>query len=87
MNKSISESPFIFYILYYLIMKKHFCLWMISLALANTSTINAQTTVAATVVTTPDSTRVPTEVKSVTKHSVTIGGKLINYTATAGALT
>ena len=29
---------------------------------------------------------VPAEIKSVTKHSVTIGGKTINYTATAGAL-
>ncbi len=29
---------------------------------------------------------VPSEIKSVTKHSVMIGGKTINYTATAGAL-
>ncbi len=29
---------------------------------------------------------VPSEIKSVTKHSVVIGGKTINYTATAGAL-
>lgn len=29
---------------------------------------------------------VPAEIKSVTKHSVVIGGKTINYTATAGAL-
>ena len=30
--------------------------------------------------------KVPAEIKSVTKHSVVIGGKTINYTATAGAL-
>ena len=29
---------------------------------------------------------VPEEIKSITKHSVVIGGKTINYTATAGAL-
>lgn len=29
---------------------------------------------------------IPKEEKSVTKHSVVIGGKTINYTATAGAL-
>ncbi|HRH50529.1 MAG TPA: hypothetical protein PLP23_17370 [Panacibacter sp.] len=33
-----------------------------------------------------DSAAIPSAVKSVTKHSITIGGKLINYTATAGAL-
>jgi carboxypeptidase C (cathepsin A) len=33
-----------------------------------------------------DSNRILPAVKSVTKHSVTIGGKVINYTATAGAL-
>ena len=30
--------------------------------------------------------KVPAEIKSVTKHSAVIGGKTINYTATAGAL-
>ena len=29
---------------------------------------------------------IPKEIKSVTKHSVVIDGKTINYTATAGAL-
>ena len=33
-----------------------------------------------------DSTAVPAEVKSVTHHSITIGGKAISYTAAAGAL-
>ena len=33
-----------------------------------------------------DSTAIPDAIKSVTKHSATIGGKVINYTATAGAL-
>ena len=33
-----------------------------------------------------DSTFIPPAVKSVTKHSITLNGKLINYTATAGAL-
>ena len=44
---------------------------------------------AVTVVAQPhltDSNRIPPAVKAVTKHSVTIGGKVINYTATAGAL-
>ena len=36
--------------------------------------------------TSADSTVIPSAIKSVTKHSITIGGKLINYTATAGAL-
>ena len=36
--------------------------------------------------TSADSTLIPSAIKSVTKHSITIGGKLINYTATAGAL-
>jgi carboxypeptidase C (cathepsin A) len=51
--------------------------WLLfSLIVVNT---DAQTTPA-------DSNKIPAAVKSVTKHSVTIGGKLINYTATAGAL-
>jgi carboxypeptidase C (cathepsin A) len=33
-----------------------------------------------------DSLSIPKEEKSVTRHSVTIDGKLITYTATAGAL-
>ncbi|CAN5207197.1 peptidase S10 [soil metagenome] len=33
-----------------------------------------------------DSIPVPAPLKSVTKHSITINGKLINYTATAGAI-
>jgi carboxypeptidase C (cathepsin A) len=33
-----------------------------------------------------DSAAIPDAIKSVTKHSATIGGKVINYTATAGAL-
>jgi carboxypeptidase C (cathepsin A) len=33
-----------------------------------------------------DSTAIPLPIKSVTKHSITINGKQINYTATAGAL-
>ncbi len=33
-----------------------------------------------------DTIPVPKELKSISKHTVTIGGKLINYTATAGAL-
>jgi len=33
-----------------------------------------------------DSTPIPAAIKSVTKHSITINGKVINYTATAGAL-
>lgn len=33
-----------------------------------------------------DSTPIPAPLKSVTKHSITINGKTINYTATAGAL-
>lgn len=35
---------------------------------------------------TTDSTKIPAEVKSLTKHSITLNGKVINYTATAGAL-
>lgn len=34
----------------------------------------------------PDSTTIPTAIKSVTKHSIIINGKKINYTATAGAI-
>ncbi|HRI22938.1 MAG TPA: peptidase S1, partial [Panacibacter sp.] len=33
-----------------------------------------------------DSTPVPAAIKSVTKHSIVIGGKTVSYTATAGAL-
>ena len=33
-----------------------------------------------------DSAKIPAEIKSVTKHSITIAGKPISYTATAGAL-
>jgi carboxypeptidase C (cathepsin A) len=43
------------------------------------SKTNAQTITA-------DSNKIPVAVKSVTKHSAVIGGKVINYTATAGAL-
>lgn len=43
------------------------------------------TTVYAQAVTI-DTIPVPNEIKSVTKHSVTVNGKLINYTATAGAI-
>ncbi len=67
-------------------MKKHFSFWFTFLALAVCSMMNAQTMATATITTSVDSTHVPTEIKSVTKHSVTIGGKVINYTATAGAL-
>lgn len=33
-----------------------------------------------------DSTPIPAPIKSVTKHSITINGKVINYTVTAGAI-
>ncbi len=33
-----------------------------------------------------DSAKIPAEIKSVTKHSATIGGKVVSYTATAGAV-
>ncbi len=44
-----------------------------------TSNASAQATSA-------DSNAVPAPIKSVTKHSITVAGKVINYTATAGAL-
>lgn len=51
------------------------------LLLSFSTTIIAQSRSASA-----DSTFIPPAVKSVTKHSITINGKLINYTATAGAL-
>jgi len=50
------------------------------------SNISAQSTITVTEKNATDSTHVPPEIKSVTKHSITVGGKIINYTATAGAL-
>ena len=51
----------------------------IAFFLLSVTNLTAQTAAA-------DSNRILPAVKSVTKHSVTIGGKVINYTATAGAL-
>jgi len=62
-------------------MKNIFCSLTTLLFLLVFAKTDAQT--ASTVA---DSNKIPAAVKSVTKHSVTIGGKLINYTATAGAL-
>lgn len=63
-------------------MMKINCLSVFFLILACNSNTAAQT-----VSVTPDSsTAIPVAVKSITKHSITIGGKIINYTATAGAL-
>ena len=60
-------------------MRDLFCLLAMPLFLLTSTNGAAQTQVA-------DSNRIPPEVKSVTKHSITIAGKVINYTATAGAL-
>ncbi len=48
--------------------------------------VGVQTTVAFAQTDSKDTIPVPKEEKSVTHHSVTIAGKIINYTATAGAL-
>lgn len=68
-----------------MIMRKHFYLCIAFLILMSYPELYAQTT-ATTTITSLDSTKISAEIKSVTKHSATIGGKLINYTATAGAL-
>lgn len=60
-------------------MRKYFCLITLFAVLISWSDTQAQTVPA-------DSLKIPAEIKSVTKHSVTLAGKLINYTATAGAL-
>jgi carboxypeptidase C (cathepsin A) len=52
---------------------------ILALFLVPLTKLTAQTTAA-------DSNRIPPAVKSVTKHTATIGGKVISYTATAGAL-
>ena len=48
--------------------------------------IGVQTTVAFAQTESKDTIPVPKEEKSVTHHTVTIAGKTISYTATAGAL-
>ena len=60
-------------------MKTIYCSLATLLFLLLFANIHAQTPVA-------DSNKIPSAVKSVTKHSATIGGRLTNYTATAGAL-
>ena len=61
-------------------MKKYFCLLAVFIFLQLSSNAYAQKTSA------DSSSAIPKEIKSVTHHSVTIGGTQINYTATAGAL-
>jgi carboxypeptidase C (cathepsin A) len=60
-------------------MKHLYATLSMAFILLNVTNLAAQTAAA-------DSNRILPAVKSVTKHSVTIGGKVINYTATAGAL-
>lgn len=57
---------------------KHFYLFLL---LSFHTAVSAQSKPAV-----PDSTAIPAPVKSVTQHSITINGKQVNYTATAGAL-
>ena len=60
-------------------MRKFNLLFIVVFAAVASSNAYAQTVSADTI-------PVPAAIKSVTKHSINIGGKTINYTATAGAL-